>query len=186
MNVISLLEFLLSVPTLTLYLLISTIDNSYWLIKEIHCFIIIDNIIFSFTFFWQIKPHVFNIDRNTQSLSLNNSQKLPTPLSNTLYQNDGGSKLSINMICEAKVLRALVNEYLSSATGSELLLLNKFVWITGGHFVTVISLDDNELVIMNGPAITSINNFKVDMKLTKTMAWRWSCSDKKDRNKKTT
>ena len=85
-------------------------------------------------FYYRLK-HTFS--------SLNNSRKLPLPLSDNLYQYDGDSKRSIHMINEAKALRALVNEYLSSTAGSKLLLSNKLAWMTGGHFVTVISLDDN-------------------------------------------
>ena len=55
---------------------------------------------------------------------------------------------------------------------------------TGGNFVTVISLDDNELFMTKYPLITDTIIFNVDMKLTTTSAWWWSCSDKKDRNKK--
>ena len=87
------------------------------------------------------------------------------PLSFKLYQYDGGSKPLIDVIDEAKALRALVNEYLSSTVVSELFLLNKFVWITGGHFVTVISLDDNELIMTKFPPVTNIIIFKVDMKV---------------------
>ena len=114
----SLLDFLLLVTTLTLYLVISTLDNSYWLIKEIYWYITIDTIIFSLTFFWRIRPHIFNIDKITQSSSLSNSQKLSASLSYKLYQNDGDHKLSIDAISEAKALWALINEYLSSTTGS--------------------------------------------------------------------
>ena len=69
------------------------------------------------------------------------------------------------MINEAKVLRVLVNEYLSSTAGSELLFLNKFVRMTGGHFVTVISLDDNEIIMTKCPSITIAIFFKVDLKV---------------------
>ena len=87
-----------------------------------------------------------------------------------IYQYDGDYKLSIEEMNKANALRALVNEYFSPTVDSEMFLFNKFELRSAGPTFTVISLDDNELVIMNGPAITSINNFKVDMKLTKTMA----------------
>ena len=73
-------------------------------------------------------------------------------------------KRSIDVINEANVLRALVNEYLSSTIGCELFLLNKFVRMAGGHVVTVISLDDNELIITKYPPVTNTIIFKVDMK----------------------
>ena len=43
----------------------------------------------------------------THSSSLNNSHKLPIPLSDMLYQYDGGFKFSINLINDTKALRAL-------------------------------------------------------------------------------
>ena len=82
---------------------------------------------FLLAFFWRIRPHVYSIDKDTQSSSLNNSQKVPLPLSDKFYQYDGSSKLSIAVISDTKVLRVLVNMYLSFTTGSELLLLNTLV-----------------------------------------------------------
>ena len=81
----------------------------------------------------------FSIDKHTHFSSLRNSHKLPLPLSDSFYQNDGVTTRSIGMISDAKALRALVNEYLSSTTGSEMLLLNKVVQTIGRHLVTVIS-----------------------------------------------
>ena len=74
------------------------------------------------------------------------------------------------MINEANALRALVSEYLSPTVDSELFLLNKFARMPVGLFVTVISTDDNELLMTKSPAITDIILFKVDMKLTTTIA----------------
>ena len=76
------------------------------------------------------------------------------------------------MINKDNALQAFVNEYLSSAVGSEMFLLSKFVRMTGGHFVTVISLDDNELFIIKCPSVTNTIMFNVDMKLTTTTGWR--------------
>ena len=101
-----------------------------------------------------------------------------------LYQYDVDSKLWIDVINEANALRDLINEYLSPTVDTELFLLNKFVRMFVGLFVTVISLDDNDLLITTSPAITDTIIFKVDMKLTIITAWRLSCSDKKDRDKK--
>jgi len=69
------------------------------------------------------------------------------------------------VINEAKTLRALVNEFVSSTGGSELSFLNKFVRMTGGHFVTVISLDNNELVMIKYAPVTNTILLKVDMKV---------------------
>ena len=52
------------------------------------------------------------------------------------------------LISEAKALRALVNEYLSPTTGSELLLLNTCVQTISRHIVSVISLGNNELLMI--------------------------------------
>ena len=128
----------------------------------------------------------FQYRLKTQYSILSNSPKLHTLLSHKLYQHDGGSKLSIDVISEAKLLRALVNEYLPSTIGSELLLLNKCVWTIGRHLVTVTSLGNNELLMTKCQPIANTIIFNTFMKLTATTAWRWSCSDKKDRNKKTT
>ena len=172
-------EYHVSPWLITLDLIMSTLDNSYWLIKETHWSITIDTVIFSLTFFWRVTPHVFNINKKTESLSLSNSQKLSAPLSDKLYQNDGGSKLSIDVISEAKALFALVNEFLSSTTGRELLLLNTFLRTIGRHLVTFISLGNDELLM------TKYRHISMKLKTT-TTPWRLSCSDKKDRNKKTT
>ena len=48
---------------------------------------------------------------------------------------------------------------------SELLPLNKFVRITGAPFVTVISLDDNELIMKTYPLVTNTIILKVDTKV---------------------
>ena len=52
----------------------------------------------------------------------------------------------MDVINEANVLPAIVNEYLSPTVDSELFILNKFVRIPVRLFVTVISSDDNELL----------------------------------------
>ena len=106
----------------------------------------------------------------SQSSSRNNSHKLPLPLLDMLYQYNGGSKLSVNVVNKTNVLRALVNEYLLSTVGSDMFLLNKFVRMTGGHFVTVISLDGNELFMKKCPLVTDIIIFNIDMRLTTTTA----------------
>ena len=82
-----------------------------------------------------------------------------------LYQYDGGFKLSIDVINDTNALRALVNEYVSSTVGSEMFLWNKFVRVNGGHFVTVTSLDNNELFITKCPPVTDRIIFNVDMKV---------------------
>ena len=87
-----------------------------------------------------------------------------------LYQYDGDSKLSIEEINKANALRALVNEYLSPTVDSEMFLFNKFELRFAGPLLTVLSLDNNELVMINGPAITSRIIFNVDVKLTTTTA----------------
>ena len=58
------------------------------------------------------------------------------------------------MTNEANVLWALINEHLSPKVDSELFLLNKFARMPVGLFVTVISTDDNELLMTKSPAIT--------------------------------
>ena len=87
-----------------------------------------------------------------------------------LYQYDGDSELSIEEISKANVLRALVNEYLSPTVDNEIFLFNNFELRFTEPTFTVISLDDNELVMMNSPAITSRIIFNVDVKLTTTTA----------------
>ena len=76
------------------------------------------------------------------------------------------------MINESNVLRALVNEYLSLTVDNELFLLNKCVRMPIEPFFTVLSLDDNDLLMTKSPAIFDIIIFKVDMKLTTTTARR--------------
>ena len=44
-------------------------------------------------------------------------------------------------------------------------LFNKFELRFAGPLLTVLSLDNNELVIINGPAITNKIFFNVDVKL---------------------
>ena len=156
MNVMFFLIYWLLTTILILTIAISTLLNSYWLKNVIHVSFSIEIDVFLLTFFWQIRPHIFSIEKNRQSSSLNNSHKLPLPLPDNLYQYNGSSKLSIDVInYEANTLWALVKEYLSSTTGSELLLLNKFVRMTGGHFVTVISLDDDELIMTKYSLVTN-------------------------------
>ena len=53
---------------------------------------------------------------------------------------------------------------------SEMFLFNKFELRFAGPTFTVISLDDNELVMINVPEITSKIIFNVDMKLATTTA----------------
>ena len=74
------------------------------------------------------------------------------------------------MINDTNASQALVNEYLSSTVGSEMFLWNKFVRVNGGHFVTVTSLDNNELFITKCPPVTDRIIFNVVMKLTITTA----------------
>ena len=69
------------------------------------------------------------------------------------------------VITKSTTLRVLVNEYLSSAVGSEMFLWNKFVRVNGGHFVTVTSLDNNELSMATYPPVTVRIIFKVHMKV---------------------
>ena len=71
-----------------------------------------------------------------------------------LYQYDGSSKFSIDLINDTNALRARVNEYLPSTVGSEMFLWNKVVRVNGGHFVTVTSLDNNELFMTKCPLVT--------------------------------
>ena len=128
---------------------ISTSHNSYWLNNASHLrrSIVYDD--FPLVIFWRIRPHVLIIDKKTYFYNLNNSHKLPTPFSESLYQYDGGSKLSIDVISGINTLRALVKEYLSSTIGRVTLLWRNFVRTKRRHFVTVSSLDDNELPWQN-------------------------------------
>ena len=71
----------------------------------------------------------------------------------------------LTVINNTKALWALVTEYLSSTVDSEMFLLNKFVRVTGGHFVTLTSLDNNELFIAKCPPVTDRIIFNVDMKV---------------------
>ena len=144
-NVVYFLVILLSIITVNLEVDILTSHNSYRLNNAFHltCSIIYDDS--PLIIFWRIRPHVLIIDRNTYYSNLNNSHKLPIPLSDMLNQCDGGSKLSIGVISDAKALRALVKEYLPSTIGSGMLLCLNFVRTKRGHFVTVSSLDYDEL-----------------------------------------
>ena len=168
MNTISLLDWLLLAATLTLDLIIPTLVNSYWLINKIYWSFTINTIIFPLTFFWRITPHVFSIDKNTYSSSLSISYKLTLILSDKLYQHDGSSNFSIDVIIEDKVLLTHVKEYVSSTTCSEMLYLNKFVRTIGWHLVTVISLGNNELLKIKCRSITLTILFHIDMKRTTT------------------
>ena len=58
------------------------------------------------------------------------------------------------MTNEANALQALVNKYLPPTVDSELFLLNKFIGMPVGPFVTVIPLDDNELLMTKSASIT--------------------------------
>ena len=148
MNIMSLIDYLLLVIPPTLHLIISTLLNSYWLIIKIYWSFTIDTINFPLTSFWRIITHSFNIDKNAHPSSLSNLHKPPSPLSDKIYQHDGGSKLSIDVISDAKEFRALVNDYLSYTTCSDMSLLNKFVRTIGRHLVTVISLGNTEVLMI--------------------------------------
>ena len=87
-----------------------------------------------------------------------------------LYQCDGDSKLSIDVISDTNALRTLVKEYLSSTIGSEMLLCLNFVRTKWGHFVTVSSLDDDELFMTEYPYFSDRIIFKVEMMVTTTTA----------------
>ena len=87
-----------------------------------------------------------------------------------LYQYDGDSKLSIDVISATNTLRALVKEYLSSTKGSDMLLCLNFVRTKWGHFVTVSSLDDDELFMSECPYFSDRIFFKVEMMVTTTTA----------------
>ena len=82
-----------------------------------------------------------------------------------LYQCDGGFKLSIDVISDTNALRALVKEYLSSTIGSGMLLCLNFVRTNRWHFVTVSSLDDNELFMTKCRYFNGIIVLNVDMKV---------------------
>ena len=82
-----------------------------------------------------------------------------------LYQCDGGYKFSIDVISDTNASRALVKEYLSSTIGSEILLCLNFVRTKRRHFVTVSSLDDNELLMIKHRYFNGRIIFKVDMKV---------------------
>ena len=69
----------------------------------------------------------------------------------------------MDAINDTNALRALVNEYLSSTVGSEMFLWNKFVRMNRGHFVTVTSLDNNELFMTKYPLVTDKIIFQVYM-----------------------
>ena len=82
-----------------------------------------------------------------------------------LYQYDGGSKLSIDVIRSTNALQALVKEYLSSTIDSGILLCLNFVRTKWGYFVTVSTFDDNELYMTKCPYFNGIHIFEVDMKV---------------------
>ena len=87
-----------------------------------------------------------------------------------LYQYDGGSKLSIDIINDTNAFRALVNEYLSSTGGSGLFLWNKLVQTKRRHFITVSSLNDSELLMTKCRHFKGRIIFNIVMKLTTTTA----------------
>jgi len=165
MNVISFLFFILSVTIVNLDVDISISYTLYWLKNAFHlrCSIIYDN--FPLVIFWRIIPHLLIIDKKTHCSNLNNSHKLPIPLSDMLHQCDEGSKLSIDVISDTNALRALVKEYLSSMIGSGMLLCLNFVRTKRRHFVTVSSLDDNKLFMTKCRYFNGRIIFKVDMKV---------------------
>ena len=74
-----------------------------------------------------MSPQFSSIDKSIYSSSSSNLHKLPSLYLDKLYQQDGGSKLSIDMISEEKVFLVLVGEYLSSMIGSEILFPRKYV-----------------------------------------------------------
>ena len=82
-----------------------------------------------------------------------------------LYQYDGGSKLSIDVISDTNALLTLAKEYLLSTIGSGMLLYLNFVRTNWRYFVTVLSLDDNELFREKGRYFNGRIIFKVDMKV---------------------
>ena len=163
MNVRFFIINLSSIMVLDLDIMISTLLNSHGLINITHLSLAIEIDVIPLTFFCRVRPHVFIIDKKTQSSSRSNSHKLPI----SLY---GGSKLQIDVINEANALRTLVYEYLSPTVDSEIFLLNKFERMPVGLFVTVISLYDNELLMTKIPAVAGTIILKVDMKLTTTTA----------------
>ena len=125
MNVILFLVFLLSITLVNLDLDILTSHTSYWLKDAIYLTFSTIYEVFLLIVFWRIRPHVLIIDKKTHSSSLNNSHKLPIPLSDMLYQCDVCSKLSIDAINDTNTFRDLVKKYLSSMVGSGMFLLNK-------------------------------------------------------------
>ena len=64
------------------------------------------------------------------------------------------------MISDTNALRTLVKEYLSSTIGSGMLLGLNFVRTKQRHFVTVSSLDDNELFMTKCRYLTEKKYFK--------------------------
>ena len=82
-----------------------------------------------------------------------------------VYNCDGGSKLSIDVISAIDAFRALVKEYLSSTIGIGMLLCLNLVRTKWRLFVTVSSLDDNELFMTNFRYFNDRIIFKVDMKV---------------------
>ena len=107
MNIMWFIVGLLSITILVLNIMVSLLMNSYWLKNIIHLSFSTEIHVFPLTFFWQIRPHVLIIDKNTQSSSRNNSHELLLPLSDMLYQYDRGSKLSIDVINKVNILRVL-------------------------------------------------------------------------------
>ena len=167
MNVISFLLFLLPVTIVNLEVDISTSYTSYWLKNAFHltCSPIYD--IFPLINFWRIRPHVLIIDKKRHYYNLNNSHKLPILLSDMLYQCNGGSKLSIDMISGTNAFRALVKEYLLSTIGSGMLFCLNLVRTKRRLSVTVSSLDDNELFMTKCRYFNDRIIFKADMKVNK-------------------
>ena len=82
-----------------------------------------------------------------------------------VYQCDGGCKLSIHAISDTNAFRALIKENLSSTGGSGLFLWNKLVQTKRRHFITVSSLDDNELSMTKCRYFNDRIVFKVDVKV---------------------
>ena len=98
-------------------------------------------------FFWLMSPQFSSIDKIIYSSSSSNLHKLPSLYLDKLYQQDGGSKLSIDIISEEKVFLVLVGEYLWSTIGSEILFPRKYVWVIVRHFITRSSWEFNDDMI---------------------------------------
>ena len=82
-----------------------------------------------------------------------------------LSQCNGYYKLSIGAISDTNAFRALVKDNLPSTGGSGLFLWNKFVRTKRRHFITVLSLDDNELFMTKFRYFNYRIIFKVEMKV---------------------